>query len=586
MSAELDEDDLALIQEFLEEAREQCGRAEAILLGLEDGVVDRAQMDELFRFAHTLKGSGMAVGIPRLPEFVHHWEDFLSAARELGTPLQLPHAIVSLFLECNDSVGDFVSRYPGEDVDWDSHFSALESRLAAAELAEVVVLDSSRPPAPGGVAANSIGASNPDDSHAVANADSGPVPVSSSASPPEPDKRVAAQVSADETVRVKLARIDALIRKIGELSVQQELVNGKVDTSVSPELESFARKLSQLCAESHDIAMSLRMVPIKPTVQTLRRTCRDTALKLAKSVEFVADGESAELDLNLVSVLSEALVHVVRNAVDHGIEMPRERVAEGKPEAATVRLSVEQQGGNIKIVVSDDGKGMDPARIRKKAIERGWLNEDDEATLADLFEFVFRPGFSTSEAVTEFSGRGVGLDVVSSKIREFDGSVSVRSEVGGGTEFTILMPLSVAVCDVMRVQIRGASYLVPLHNIQETVAVRRCSVQSAAGGAEMISLRGRALPVYELGAVLAHERSTVRESMPERTSAIISAHHGQNFAFTVDGIIGRQQVVIKPLGHELAFVKGISGSAVLGDGSVGLIVDVPNLIQTRGMVRT
>ena len=569
--AEINNDDESLIQEFLEEAREQCGRAEAILLSLSEGKIEKSQMDELFRFAHTLKGSGMAVGIAHLPDFVHQWEDFLARTRERGTPIYLPDEVVTLFLDCNDTVREFIGSYPGEGIDWPRQLGELARRLRALVDFNPV----SRKASPSEYLDPQHASNDDREIHKDAVA----------SNPKLADGTRSRHLSIEETVRVKLSRIDALIQKVGELSVQQEIVTGKtLDLDRAPETESLLRKLNQLCSESHDIAMSLRMVPIRPMMQTLRRTLRDVSLKLNKSVRFVSEGESAELDVNLVHVLNEALMHIVRNSVDHGIESSQERLALGKPNTATVRVVVRQRGGNIVIDVSDDGKGIDPQKIRRKAIERGLLQENDACSDAELFEFVFRPGFSTSENVTEYSGRGVGLDVVSSNIRALDGQVILRSELGKGTLFTIVMPLSVAVVDVMRVDLGGDAYLIPLHNIQETVAVSRSSVQRAAAGAKMINLRGSAIPVYDLGRIF-HSDHDFDISGEGRGSAILTHWHEHFLAFIVDDIIGRQQVVIKPLGQELSHVQGLSGSAVLGDGSVGLIVDLPSLVRSRGLAR-
>jgi two-component system chemotaxis sensor kinase CheA len=576
--------DYELVQEFLEEAREQCARAEAILLGLEDGLISRQHLDELFRFAHTVKGSGMAVGLSHLPQFVHVWEDVLSATRAQNDPVVLPAETITLFLECNDAVSNFVSKFPSDTSAEVARFEGLGRRLRgeSPERADKPCEAEASSPAPEPAPATSS-AVPPVNARTEAGQTSNDKSAERSA------KRNAAKaptLSAEDTVRVKLSRIDALIRKIGEVSVQQELVAGAAtESGESPELDSLTRKLAQLCTEAHDIGMSLRMVPIRPTVQTLRRTVRDTALKLKKKVEFVADGESAELDVNLVQVLSEGLVHLVRNAVDHGIEEPAQRMAAGKPEQACVFLAVAQQGGNIQVIVRDDGKGLDVQRIRRKAIERGWISPDANPTHAELFEFVFRPGFSTNESVTEFSGRGVGLDVVSSNIKAVDGSVRLTSEPGVGTTFEILMPLSVAVVDVMKVLLHGQPFLIPLHNIRETVAITPNAIQTVAAGAQMINLRACAVPIYDLRSLLICEPRPIDTGDARTKTALISAKNGQSFGFIVDDIVGRQQVVIKPLGPELSFIEGISGSAVLGDGSVGLIVDLNALISSRGLTR-
>ncbi len=395
----------------------------------------------------------------------------------------------------------------------------------------------------------------------------------------------APEPTTNETIRVKLSRIDLLIQRIGELAVHQQLLSGRVvELTDDPELEADSRKLGQLASESHDIAMSLRMVPIQPVVRALRRTCRDTALKLDKKVNFVTEGEDTELDLALVQTTSDALMHLVRNAVDHGVETRQERAQTDKPEAATVMLGVAQRGGHIEIVVSDDGRGIDTERIKNKALKLGWIAPDDTPTQEALFDLLFKPGFSTATSVTEFSGRGVGLDVVATSIAALDGSITVHSELGHGSTIRVSVPLSVAVVDVMRVQISGDAYLVPLHTIQETVAVSPDELRTTAAGAStVLLLRGQPVPIHVLSDVLSANASVPDISSSDRTSALVTRWRSRPIAFIVDDIEGRQQVVIKPLGPELSHISGISGSAILGDGRVGLILDLSGLISARGI---
>lgn len=633
------EDD-ELLEAYRVETQDQCSRAEEILLGVTDGTVTRPMMDELFRIAHTIKGSGMGVGIEVLPDFVHHWEDILTKTRELEFPVRLSDATISLFLRCNDAVLEFVSDASGEASRWVDRLAGLRNELTDVADAEVTALLEGEPVSAGARTSSpdelpTPAAAEPASHHDPSKAAPLAAPLVASMAAPAPAittedddalvramqraQQIAAASAAaagtatssasgrtdaapakpepaldqtaktnersgesNETIRVKLARIDLLIQRIGELAVHQQLVAGRItDLSEDPELETDSRKLGQLANEAHDVAMSLRMVPVQPMMRTLRRTCRDTALKLSKKVDFVTVGEDTELDLALVQTTSDALMHLVRNAVDHGIETTQERAATSKPATATVTLAVAQRGGNVEIDITDDGRGIDSERIRQKAIGLGWISESDQLSREQLFAFLFKPGFSTSAKITEFSGRGVGLDVVATSIAALDGSISVQSELGHGTSIKLTLPLSVAVVDVMRVQIEGQAFLVPLHTIQETVAVSRDSLRTAAAGASTVMvLRGRAIPIHLLRNVLRFDTSPPVLGA-HRASAIVTNWRSAPLAFVVDDIEGRQQVVVKPLSPELGHIAGLSGCAILGDGRVGLILDLASLITSR-----
>ncbi len=544
--------DSELLEDFKLEVREHCGRMEELLLGMQDGVPDANELEELFRIAHSIKGTGMAVGIPTLPEFVHTVEDLLSSFRSVNSAESgLSHDTISALLQAKDAIERFLNAFP-ETSGWDEVFSKLtdQLRLATQRVPETTPY----PSAP--------------ESPAVRSDE----PRLAEETPPEPP-----QPPGQNSIRVKLDRVDALIRRVGELSVHQQMLEGRLtDILDNPELSTQSRKLSQTSREVHDLAMSLRMIPIGPTIRRLQRTCRDTSHKLAKKVEFKSTGEDIEVDIVLVQAIADALVHLVRNAMDHGIESPSERMQVDKPETAVLSVEVSQGTGYIEIAVRDDGRGLSEAKIRERAVQRGLLGPDADLTPDQIWPYIFHPGFSTAENVTEFSGRGVGLDVVLSSLREVDGAVTVESSAGEGTTFLVRVPLSLSVVDVMQVAVDSEHYLVPLHMVSETIAVTKSNLRkSQSGDASLILLRGKPIHVFKLSKLLEGQLRPV--AIADRYSALVTGGDSRPLALIVDEIVGRRQVVVKPLGPELSHVRGISGCAILGDGRVGLIVDLPGI---------
>jgi two-component system chemotaxis sensor kinase CheA len=321
----------------------------------------------------------------------------------------------------------------------------------------------------------------------------------------------------------------------------------------------------------------MRMVPVRGAFQKMTRLVRDLATSGGKQIQFLLEGEETELDRNMVEKLGDPLVHMIRNSVDHGIESQDERMARGKPAQGTIRLSAAHQRGGIVIRLSDDGKGLDPARIRAKAIERGLIRGDVEMDASEIVSLIFLPGFSTADAVTDLSGRGVGMDVVRSNIEGLSGKIEVQSVLGEGTTFTLLLPLTLAIIDGMLVGVGDDRYIIPTLSIRESFRPQPGMVSTIQGRGEVVSVRGRQTPLLRLGRYLGRP---ARATNLEDAIIVVVESGDAARGLVVDELLGKQEVVIKSLGQTFRHQNLLAGSAVLGDGSVGLILDVDTLVKT------
>jgi two-component system, chemotaxis family, sensor kinase CheA len=321
--------------------------------------------------------------------------------------------------------------------------------------------------------------------------------------------------------------------------------------------------------------MSMRMVPLKTTFQKLTRLVRDVTTKLGKDVEFVTEGEDTEIDRTLVDVVGDPLVHMVRNALDHGVEGPDDREKAGKPRQGRVKLSAYHAGGSVIVELQDDGRGLNREKILKKALEKGLIDSDRGMSDSDVYQLIFAPGFSTADQVTDVSGRGVGMDVVKRNIESVRGRIEIVSTAGQGTTFYVRLPLTLAVTDGMLVRVGDERYVVPLTNIHMSFRPEPSMLQSVAGKGEVVMLRGEVMPVVRL-----HTLFAVDGAVTDPTRAllmIVGDGRQRKSALLVDELLGQQQVVAKSLGDGVGVVGGIAGGAILGDGRVGLILDVAEI---------
>jgi two-component system, chemotaxis family, sensor kinase CheA len=377
---------------------------------------------------------------------------------------------------------------------------------------------------------------------------------------------------------VSTERMDQLIDMVGELVIAQSMV-AQDPSVVDARGERLARNVGhagKIVRELQDLTMGLRMVPLRATFQKMARLVRDLGRKSGKNVQFLTEGDDTEIDRGMVEVLNDPLVHMMRNAVDHGVESPEARQKDGKASTGTVRLRAYHSAGNVVIELTDDGHGLDSEKILSKARQRGLVDASRELSESEIFGLIFLPGFSTAEKVTDVSGRGVGMDVVKRGIESLRGRVDITSQVGVGSTFTIRLPLTMAIADAMLLRVGGQRFLIPTISIEHSFRPTAGSISTVKGQGEMVMLRNHLVPMFRL-----YNLFGVAGAITDPLKALLIVIEGQSqrCAIMVDELLGQQQVVIKSLGQALGAVKGVSGGAILGDGRVGLVLDPSGVLQ-------
>ena len=391
------------------------------------------------------------------------------------------------------------------------------------------------------------------------------------------DKEGSSQESS--SIRVGVEKVDQLINLVGELVITQAMIEQRISALDPIQHERLLNSVGQLTRNTRDLqeaVMSIRMMPMDYVFSRFPRMVRDLAGKLNKKVEFVTRGAATELDKGLIERIVDPLTHLVRNSVDHGIEMPEKRAAAGKSETGKLILSAAHQGGNIVIEVSDDGGGLNRERILDKARQQG-LPVSDTMPDADVWQLIFAPGFSTAEVVTDVSGRGVGMDVVKRNITAMGGTVDIRSVTGVGTTIAISLPLTLAILDGMSVRVGEEVYILPLGYVIESLQPVAADVKEIAGQGQVVKIREEYLPLIPLYKIFDIEPNFTD---PSQGIAVILEADGKKAALLVDGLVGQQQVVVKNLESNFRKVAGISGATILGDGGVSLILDVSALLRS------
>ena len=382
------------------------------------------------------------------------------------------------------------------------------------------------------------------------------------------------------SIRVDTNKIDTLINMVGELVITQSmlsLVGEHFELSKLDQLKNGLSQLERHTRELQESVMNIRMLPISFIFSRFPRLAYDISSKLGKKIELKLVGEHTEVDKTVVELLSDPLVHLVRNSLDHGIEMPDLRLAAGKPETGTVTLEAYHRGGNIVIEVSDDGKGLDKDKLRAKAIEKGLIEADVILTDKQTYELIFMPGFSTAETLTDISGRGVGMDVVRRNIQTLGGNIEILSTLGKGTTIAIHLPLTLAILDGQSVAVGDETYIVPLGAIIESLNIKHDRVNRVVGRGETFLLRGEYLPIIRIHEIF--NVPTARYTQLTEGLLVVVEGQGVRCGLFVDDLLGQQQVVIKSLEANYRRVEGVSGATILGDGSVALILDIPGLVR-------
>ncbi len=414
-----------------------------------------------------------------------------------------------------------------------------------------------------------------------------PAPVAVKAETKEAATVKKEEIKLSQTVRVDVSRLDTLMEQVGELVINRNRITqiSRIlseryrDDEVISSLYSSVSQIAKIISTLQQDVMSIRLLPVEIVFNTLPRMVRDIARKMNKNINFIIEGQETEVDRSMIEHLRDPLVHLLRNAVDHGVESPEERLAAGKPEVATIRLSAYHEHENIMIKISDDGKGIDPAQLRNVAVNKGVLSAENAAELqdAEVIDLIFASGFSTAKKVTEVSGRGVGLDVVKTNIEAFGGSTHVDSIVGQGTTFTISLPLTLAIIPAMLVTVAQTIYAVPLSTIVETSKLEAKEIRTIRGK-RVAFLRGGVLPILRLDEIFGWEAKEI--NINDTLYVVVVRYSGTQVGFIVDGLMEQQELVVKSMDEFIGVSNGISGASILGDGKVVLILDIAALIRS------
>ncbi|MFM7250546.1 MAG: chemotaxis protein CheA [Planctomycetaceae bacterium] len=577
--------DEEMLRLFCAEAEDLLGEIEQGVLVLESDPADPRTLDRLFRAFHTFKGNVGVVNLSVLQQFTHEMESLLDAARK--GRLALGRDAIAVILAGADLLGRFV-REMGAQLAGEGRGRSIPlpvPRLLAAVHAALADGPAPVPAAPPLPAPVPPAAAVPPAIVAVAATPAAAAPDAATlpvppAAPPAPPAPAGAEPgrSATGIVRVDTQKLDGLIDLVGELVIAQSLVVQHPTIGAVAD-QQLARSLAQLRGITSDLqrtAMSLRMVPVRATFQRMTRLVRDLAVQQGKEIRLVLDGEDTELDRGLVEDLADPLVHMIRNSADHGVEDPAAREAAGKPRAGTIRLRAFHRGGFVVVEVSDDGRGLDPARILAKAVERRIVDPHDTLDTRQILDLIFAPGFSTAERVTDISGRGVGMDVVRRNVERLRGKIEIDSTPGAGTRFTISLPLTLAIIEAVIVGVGEERYVIPTLAVRESFRPRPGQVATVQGKGEMVSLRGRMTPLLRLAD---HLRVTPRTRDVTEGIVVVVESGSDARCLLVDDLLGKQEVVIKSLGDLFARQSDFAGAAILGDGRIGLILDTAFLVK-------
>ncbi|AOA72265.1 chemotaxis protein CheA [Stenotrophomonas rhizophila] len=600
-------DDIAA--DFILEAQEILDRLGEQLVSLEQSPQDSDQLNAVFRGFHTLKGGAGFLGIQAMVELCHAAEETLGMARSGQAVLQAHHfdagqQSLDYLQSMLDSVaaGTEPGYAPPELIaqfDVNGPATPAPAATAAASSGELItddefeaLLDTLH----GGAAPTAVAKKNDDGligedefealldqlhggaapgAQSVAAAAPAPAVAPRPVAAPAPAKPAVNKpvAEAEHTVRVDTKRLDAIVNLIGELVLSRNRLKTLRARLHDEELDRAVSTLDIATARLQSAVMRTRMQPVGKVFSRFPKVARDVARNLKKEVELELIGAETELDRNLVEALADPLVHLVRNAIDHGIEMPELREAQGKTRSGNVRLSAQQEGDYVSIEVQDDGAGIDPERLRAKAREKGLIDPEAAARLTseECLHLVFLPGFSTKQEVTDISGRGVGMDVVQSRIRELSGQIQIQSELGRGSRFMIRVPLTLAILPTLLVQAGEDVYALPLARVMEVLHAPNTSLGWFDGRA-VLDRRTHTLPLVDLR----HWLDVDPAPSPLLTIVVLQAGEAR-FGLVVDQVRGREEVVIKPLPKALRGLRGYAGATLIGDGRMSLILDVDGL---------
>lgn len=579
--------DESLLRDFITEGLEYIGEIEMNILNLEQEPENKDYINAIFRPFHSVKGVASFLNLDAIRTLAHDLETLLDKARNEALPVT--PELIDLILDGSDTlkamIGQLRDGLEGREATELIDTSDLVRRIKLAEQGA----EQPKQPKKLGTILVEEGIINEDELQDALERSQIPPPrklgqtlISEGMASPKDVSRAlrkqAQQVTDSNTIRVDIKKLDDLIDMVGELVITQSMIR-QSDTLAALGDRKLVRDISQLASITSELQRSstvLRMIPIKQTFQRMSRLVRDLSKNSGKLVNVVTVGEDTEIDRNMVDEIYNPLVHMIRNAVDHGMEMPEDRIQAGKPERGTIRLKAFHRGGNIVIEISDDGRGLNREKIRQKAVKNGLINAGDALTDQEVNRLILLPGFSTAEKITDISGRGVGMDVVKQAVEKLRGKMDIQSVEGKGTTFVTGFPLTMAIIDGMIVKVGNERYILPTVAIRQLIRPDRAAYNCIVGEAETINVMGRLLPLVRL-----HRLFDIEPVHANPWEATLVVMEGEKRAkcLLVDEILGKEEVVIKNLGESLKRIKGVSGGAILGDGNVGLILDPEGLFE-------
>lgn len=608
----IDCEDQELLEGFLTETTELLEKLDDDLVALEKATDDAELLNRIFRSIHTVKGASSFLGFDLLVKVTHKTEDVLNRLRK--GELSVTPEIMDVILEATDLVKLLVSDIKAGDIKEREIDGTIAKLLPLLETAAAPSSPTPAPPDPAPApeqAADVAGPQNSPDApsppqHQPGAPAAGPAPVEApkmevapippkpaadaaikkTAVPKAPDGKPGEDLSDNTTVRVDVKRLDDLMNQVGELVLErnrmiqlnQDLQQGASEQlNFNEEFGKLTKRMNFVTSELQMQVLKMRMIPVDKVFKKFPRIVRSLARDLGKEVDLQIFGEETELDRSVVDEIGDPLIHLIRNAMDHGLETPDERVAAGKPRTGALVLSAVHEGNSIIISIRDDGRGIDTDRVGRKAIEKGLITEEQLAAMSqrEMFDLIFLPGFSTKEKASDLSGRGVGMDVVKTNIKKLNGLIEIKSEKGLGSEFILRLPLTLAIIQSLLVEVEGEIYSIPLSSVLETLRVDQRQFH-LIGGQEVLKLRDMVLPLMRLQRIF---NVQPRREQEEFCYVVVVGAADKRMGLVVTRLVGQQEVAIKSLGNYLANIPGIAGSTILGDGRVTLIVDPVGLID-------
>ena len=589
-------EDEELILEFITESNEHLVNIEGHMLALEKDSHDPEILNAVFRAFHTIKGLAGFLEFAAIQALAHEVETLLDHAR--NGALEVTPPVVDLILESTDVVRHELAgigqRLAGNTPEPTAVNESLLQRIrnisrpgASSPVQADVSVHAPEPLHVQPEVATAPPASpQPTPSAPAAPAQSQPAPlqVSSAAANPVATPKAASAATAKPadaaSIRIDTGKLDQLMDLVGEMVIAQTLIGHSpvLAQLTDARLLSDITQLARITADVQRITTGMRMVPIGLQFQKTARVIRDLSRRANKQIVLETSGEDTEVDKTIAEELSDPLLHMIRNSIDHGIETPEERIAAGKNPVAHIRLAAYHQSGQIVISISDDGRGLNKERIFNKAVERGLVQPGAQLTENEIFLLIFEAGFSTAEKVTDISGRGVGMDVVRRSVQALRGRIDVQSKMGEGTTFFLKLPLTLAIIEGLVVVVGDQRFIAPIFSVKEMFRPTPDMLSTVQGKQEMVMVRGGLLPIIRL-----HQRfnKQPRTSVLTEGTLIIAEAEGHQFCLFVDDLIGKQEVVIKSLGSSFKHLVGITGCAILGDGRVGLILDMHGIFKGR-----